>query len=388
MTAIIERSNACHLRTIAVNCWVVGLILILASLGLAGAEDRSDSKTRWFDARELEVEGKGWTDTRAFYDRLPARAEGVVRAPVWGLSRDSAGLCIRFVTDATTLQARWTLTSQQLAMPHMPATGVSGLDLYAKADDGRWRWLSVGQPTAIRGNTATLASGLPDGRREYLLYLPLYNGVASLEIGIPADRTIARPAPRAVDRRKPIVFYGTSITQGGCASRPGMAHTAILGRRLDRPVINLGFSGNGVMEPEIATLLAELDPAVYVLDCLPNMTAAEVEQRVEPFVRTLRKAHPSTPIVLAEDRTYSNAWLVTAQRQRNSTSRAALKAAYDRLLASGARNLIYLAGEHQLGDDGEGTVDGSHPTDLGFLRMADAFAGVLGPVLRENLESR
>ena len=150
---------------------------------------------------------------------------------------------------------------------------------------------------------ATLASGLPEGRREYLLYMPLYNGVSSVEIGIPADRTIARPAPRAEDRRKPIVFYGTSITQGGCASRPGMVHTAILGRRLDRPVINLGFSGNGVMEPEIATLLAELDPAVYVLDCLPNMTAAQVEQRVEPFVRTLRKAHPSTPIVLAEDRT-------------------------------------------------------------------------------------
>ena len=273
-------------------------------------------------------------------------------------------------------------------MPHMPATGVSGLDLYAKADDGRWRWLAVGQPQGVRSNSATLASGPPDARREYLLYLPLYNGVSSLELGIPEDRTIARPAPRATDRRKPIVFYGTSITQGGCASRPGIVHTAILGRRLDRPVINLGFSGNGKMEPEVATLLAELDPSVYVLDCLPNMTAAQLEQRVEPFVRTLRKAHPSTPIVLAEDRTYSNAWLVTAQRQRNSTSRAALKAAYDRLQASGVKDLIYLPGDPQLGDDGEGTVDGSHPTDLGFLRMADAFAEVLGPVLRENTGSR
>ena len=87
----------------------------------------------------------------------------------------------------------------------------------------------------VRGNAATLMNGFPEGRREYLLYLPLYNGVSSLEIGVPQDRTIDRPAPRAEDHRKPIVFYGTSITQGGCASRPGMVHTAILGRRLEFP---------------------------------------------------------------------------------------------------------------------------------------------------------
>src|SRR5205823_11246646 len=97
---------------------------------------------------------------------------------------------------------------------------------------------------------------------------------------------------RPASRRKPVVFYGTSITQGGCASRPGMVHTAILGRRLDRPVINLGFSGNGKMEPELAALLAELDPAVYVLDCLPNLNAQEIRERVGPFVRTLRQARP------------------------------------------------------------------------------------------------
>jgi len=364
------------------------LISAVSSVGQAGAARPSDGPIRWYDARELEVEGKGWTDTKAFFDRLPARAERIVRAPVWDLSRHSAGLCVRFATDATALEARWTVTSSRLASPHMPATGVSGLDLYAKTDKGRWRWLACGQPEDTRTNTATLVSGLPAGRREYLLYLPLYNGVSALEIGVASDRTIDRPAPRAAGRSKPIVFYGTSITQGVCASRPGMVHTAILGRRLDRPVINLGFAGNGAMEPEVATLLAELDPAVYVLDCLPNMSAAQVEQRVEPFVRTLRKAHASTPIVLAEDRTYSNAWLVPAQRRRNSTSRAALKAAYDRLLAAGVKDLRYLPGDPQLGDDDEGTVDGSHPTDLGFLRMADAFGAVLEPVLRESPGSR
>lgn len=353
-------------------------VLVLGSV-LASTASAEDS-VRWVDIRSLDVEGKGWTDTKAFFDRLPAKAEGVVRKPVWDLSRDSAGLCVRFTTDATSLRARWTLRSKSLAMPHMPATGVSGLDLYVKDEAGRWRWVAVGQPHAAT-NTATLVSGLPEGRREFLLYLPLYNGVTSVEIGIPKDRQLEKGAVRPASHRGPIVVYGTSITQGGCASRPGAVHTALLGRRFDRPVINLGFSGNGLMEPEMASLLAELDPAVYVLDCLPNMTAALVKERVEPFVRTLRKAHPTTPIVLAEDRTYSNAPVVPEPRERNRTSRAELKAAYERLLAAGAKNLHYLPGEPQLGDDGEGTVDGSHPTDLGFFRMAEVFGKMLEPLL-------
>ena len=117
-------------------------------------------------------------------------------------------------------------------------------------------------------------------------------------------------------------------------------------------MINLGFSGNGLMEPEMAALLSELDPAIYVLDCLPNMTAELVTERVESFVRTLRNARPSTPIVLAEDRTYSNAPLVPEPFERNRSCRAALKSAYERLIASGVRNLHYLPGEPQLGDDG------------------------------------
>lgn len=358
---------------------VLGLMLGTSITSAVWAKET----TRWCDVRTLTVEGKGWSNTKSFFDRLPAQAEGVVRPPVWDLSHDSAGLRVRFVTDATTLQARWTLRSRNLAMPHMPATGVSGLDLYVKMESGHWHWVAVGQPRVFPTNTVTLVSGLPEGKREFLLYLPLYNGVSAVEIGIPSDRTLEKGTPRPPNHRAPVVFYGTSITQGGCASRPGMVHTAILGRRLDRPVINLGFSGNGLMEPELATLLAELDPAVFVLDCLPNMTAGLVKERVEPFVRTLRTAHPTTPIVLAEDRTYSNAPIVPESLERNRSSRAELKSAYDRLVASGVKNLHYLPGEPQLGDDGEGTVDGSHPTDLGFFRMADAFGKVLEPLLRE-----
>src|SRR5690606_23832370 len=183
---------------------------------------------------------------------------------------------VRFATDSPDISTRWTLTSDRMALTHMPATGVSGLDLYVRLDGG-WRWLAVGQPRRGKTNTVALVSGLPPAKREYLLYLPLYNGVSSVELGIPEGKTISKAPPRTV---KPVVFYGTSITQGGCASRTGMVHTAILGRWLDCGVINLGFSGNGKMEPEMADLLAELDPSVYVLDCLPNMNSSEVTERV------------------------------------------------------------------------------------------------------------
>jgi hypothetical protein len=365
---------------------MLGLLTTVASaaetpLAAELATPDADGETLWYSVSHLGVEGQGWTDTKAPFDRLPARAEGVVRPPVWGLSRHSAGLCVRFATDADTLRARWTLTSSRLDMPHMPATGVSGLDLYARTEEGNWRWLAVGRPTESPTNEVTLVSGLPPTRREYLLYFPLYNGVTSVEIGIPKTSTLA-PSLRDA-KQKPLVFYGTSITQGGCASRPGMVHTAVLSRRLDRPVINLGFSGNGRMDPEVVELLTELDPAVYIIDCLPNMEANAVAERTEPLVMRLRQARPETPILLVEDRTYEDAFLLESKRQRNKTSRAALQAAYQRLVDDQVQQLYYLEGDSLLGDDGEATVDSSHPTDLGFMRMADAFERALRPILAE-----
>ena len=342
---------------------------------------RSVGTNLWFDIRQLNVEGRGWNGTKDFYDRLPARAKGLVRKPVWDLSRDSAGICVRFVTDATNIHARWALTDPWLYLPNMTAIGKSGLDLYVKMDKG-WRWLAVGQPTA-QINEVALVENLIPGKREYLLYLPLYNGTKFVELGIPTNAVIEKAGPWGPGVRKPIVFYGTSILQGLSASRPGMVHSAILQRRFNWPIINLGFSGECKMEPEMADLLAELDPSVYVLDCLPNMVADEITERVEPCVRKLRAAHPDTPIVLVEDRTMQDSFLIAGRMEYyHLKDRAALKAAYESLKKSGVKDLYYIPGEHLLGDDGEGSVDGSHPTDLGSMRQAEIFAQVLGPLLK------
>jgi len=163
--------------------------------------------------------------------------------------------------------------------------------------------------------------------------------------------------------------------------RPGMSITGIVGRRFDRPVINLGFSGNGRMEAEVAHLLGELDAEVYLIDCLPNINGTVTAERTEPLVHILRKARPETPIVLVEDRTYGNAHIFQSSRARHAASRAALAKAYENLQSEGVKNLHYLAGDLLLKDDDESTTDGSHPSDLGMAQYADAYETVLKKIL-------
>ena len=363
---------------------LTGLVLALFAASSEAAETsavtpRIEEGTAWYDVSGWGVEGKGWSETASYYDRLPAKAEGVVPGAVWNLSRHSAGMAARFETDGAKIVARYRLRSENVAMPHMPATGVSGVDLYGRNEQGQWRWIGVSRPTA-QNVTSTLAEDLLPGRRAYMLYLPLYNGVESLEIGVPEGAVFEPNAPRT---EKPIVYYGTSIAHGACASRPGMAFPAILGRWLDRPVMNFGFSGNGRMDAEVVDLLAEIDASVFVIDCLPNMDANTVAERTEPLVERIRKTRPETPIVLVEDRTYANTPFLPARRQRHNTSRAALRGAYERLLAAGVQNLQYVEGEGLLGDDYEATTDSSHPSDLGMMRMAEALMPALKPLLSD-----
>ncbi|HZH34008.1 MAG TPA: SGNH/GDSL hydrolase family protein [Pyrinomonadaceae bacterium] len=362
------------------------LIAFLFLSVIAGAQEKSTppAALQWRNIRDFGVEGKGWSETKHFYDRLPAKAETVVRAPVWRLSQNSAGISVRFVTDADSIWARWTLRSPTLAMSHMPATGVSGLDLYVK-DAGKWHWLGVGKPEKSSINEQKLIANLKPEKREYLLYLPLYNGVESVEVGVPEKAFIEKAPAASPENTRPIVFYGTSIVQGAVASRPGMTYPSILSRRLNKPAINLGFSGNGRAETEMANLVAEIDAAVYVVDCLPNLSnRQEVEERVPGFLRILREKHPSTPIVLVENIVYADTPFEEIRNQRYREKNEALRRIYQNLIKSGFKRLYYVAGDKMLGFDSDATVDGTHPTDLGFFRIAD----VLEPFIKNALKSR
>ncbi|MAE63169.1 MAG: hypothetical protein CMJ18_02750 [Phycisphaeraceae bacterium] len=333
----------------------------------------------WYDAKDWGAEGKGWSDTPGPFDRLPARAEPLICPDVWGLSLHSAGLFVRFETSATNLEFRHTVRSDRLAMPHMAATSVSGIDVYRRDEHGRSRWVAVSKPEArdvrLRIENVDAPSS---GTCCYTVYLPLYNGVESLRIGVPESCDFD-PIPPRTD--PPIVFYGTSIMQGACASRSGMSIPSILERRLDRPMINLGFSGRGRMEPEFAKLIAEIDAALFVIDCVPNMPAETIDANAQPLVHTLRSEHADTPILLVEDRTYTHSQFYATACETNSTRREALRRAFERLVRDGVTGLHYLEGDHLLGDDGEATVDSSHPTDLGMVRYADAYEVKLREIL-------
>jgi len=377
MSLLPGRVVACAPTSIARGlCRAAACLLVAAAASQANAQ--APAEVQWHALPAEHVEGKGWADTKRPFDRLPARAEGVVRPEVWNLGRHSAGQNFRFSTNAKNIYVRWSVSSERLAMPHMPATGVSGVDLYRRGDDG-WHFAGAAQPTKHPTNEALLAQGLPEDEAEYRLYLPLYNGVDEISIGVARDASFRLATPAA--SKKPVVVYGTSITQGGCASRPGMAYTAILGRRLNVPVINLGFSGNGKAEPEVAELLADIDAAALVLDPLPNLFAEQVRDRMPVFLGILRRRRPETPIVLVGSPVYPDAAFSAGRGRRIAESDHYLKDAFEARRAQGDRWIYFVPGCDLAAAGGDGTVDGVHPTDLGFVRMADQ----LEPALRNAL---
>lgn len=335
------------------------------------------------------IEGQAWPDeVKNLYDRLPARAEKSVRPDVWGLSHNTAGLIIRFRTNAVKISVRY-MVGGKLNMFHMPTTGVSGLDLYAKNSDGAWLWsagrYSFGDTIVCQFNNIDPKDEHHDKGREYRLYLPLYNSVHWMEIGVPDDALFS---PLPIRLEKPVVVYGTSIAQGACASRPGMAWTAILGRNLDRPVINLGFSGNGRLEKELTALMAEVEAELYVLDCLPNLDNQEsfpkeaVIGRIIETVRQLRKSRPHIPILLADHAGYTDGSLNPTRRMACQEVNKFQMEAFAMLKSEGVTD-IYLLPSGEIDLTLDAMVDGTHPSDLGMQQYAAAYEKLIRVILKQ-----
>ena len=343
-------------------------------------ESTKDINISYFGREHFLIEGTAIADSlkESPYDRLPISYKEKVREPVWDLSKASAGITVRFHSNSTSINLKWTVLND-LDMPHMAATGIKGIDLYTKYNN-KWRYVTtagalVGLKTyqnksipADSINEYELIKNMSPDFREYKLFLPLYDGVTKLEIGIDNNALINKASPNPV---KPIVFYGTSITQGGCASRPGMAHTNIISRKLDVDCINYGFSGNGRMEMPIVELISDIDASFYVIECLQNMDSEQVRERVRPLVDMIRTKHPLTPIVLVENMMYTTAFLDQTIETTLIQENEALKNEFDKIIKRGTPNIFYIKDNKDFLSDNEGTVDGVHLTDLGFLRYAD-----------------
>lgn len=257
----------------------------------------------------------------------------------------------------------------------IPPSADSGFDLYVRnPKNGPWKFADNVTATSV-DHLSEVTPEYP-GTTQYRFYLPLFNEVASLKIAVLEGDKIGMPESDPENGRKPIVVYGTSITQGMQASRPGLACTAIVGRKLGMPTINLGFAGYGNMEMPMADLLGELDASVYVLDSLRNTGPQLIEERVIPFIERLRAFRPDTPIVIPEDAHYRNAVPTKCG--------LAMRAVFDRMTEKQKHNLVFVSAKDMIGDDGEGVVDQVHLNDLGMMRQADVFVNVIAPLIKPS----
>jgi len=356
----------------------IRLLFALATLALSAATfgSATNDTIRFHDGHEFAIIGRFHSEKS--YARFPESYRDKLREPVWNLGQHSAGISIRFRCNSPFITVKWTVKNDAV-MDHMPFTGIKGVDLYSYVD-GNWKYINTGRVQG-RSNEFTLVRGAGDTYREYLLNLPLYDGADSVMIGISNSASITVPQENLLVAKKPVVYYGSSIAQGGCASRPGLLFTNILARKMDRSFINMGFSGSGTFDLSVGEAMCETDAALYVIDCNPNTARDLIYERAVALVKYMKKKRPDVPVLLVEAFHYVNGFGKPLESE-NEKKNIELKRAFKTLKDSGIRDLYYREGEGLIGDDYEGTVDGVHPNDIGMLRIAEE----LEPTIRILLE--
>ncbi len=429
----------------SLKIFTIAAICIAVMPQIANAQKVGDLK--FYDVKTLIEKGKAVmigqgtfeTTDNCFYYRLPGRLNGVVRKEVWDLGRDGAGIAIRFSTDSRCIGAKWTLTTN-FGMAHMAYTGIKGMDLYVLdvkrnlgaessapkqqkkrqkkatlstkdkfkeaftalgndianmgekvvgAMEGKeWKFAGTAFPNG-KNSSNVFVRKMAGGQREYMIYLPLYDGIEEMEIGIDSTAEISAPSGALIPSYKngtdsgkdlPIVFYGTSVTQGGCASRPGMAYPSIISRALNRETVNLGFSGNGRMDANMADFISTLPASAYVIDCLANCTYETTRDSSSYFISRIAAAHPDIPVYMVNNYRYPQQFILPENNSDMDKENALWRSIFIELSTKGTildgkptgpmKNLRYIdvSSENIIGS--EDTVDGTHLTDLGFTHLA------------------
>lgn len=340
------------------------------------AEGITRTDIEWLELTDprLRVHGlpEGWTFPLC---RLPPSRLADMSEGVRGLAYHTAGARVRFRTDSQYLAFKGVLLNIN-DMNHMPRSGSAGVDVYLGRPPVFRK--AIMPELAVSESLAGEWTWSETGMQEILLHVPLYNGLRYAAIGVAPGAQVELPTPYAIE--KPLVFYGSSITQGGCASRPGNAYPAFLSRWLDADFINLGFSGNAKGEPAMARYIAGLEMSLLVMDYDHNADdVAFLRSTHRPFYEIVRDAQPELPIlfvskpdVIQDAKTY---------RCRREVILETLAYAQGR----GDRRVAFVDGERLFAgvEPDACTVDGTHPNDLGFYRMAR----VMEPTIRALLGS-
>ena len=312
-----------------------------------------------------------------FYDagqfrRLPEDVAKTVSDGVLALHGHTAGGRVRFVTDSPYVAIYAQMPSVG-KMPHFALTGSAGFDIYIREETERYFRTFV-PPVDMKDGYEGIHYFECAGTREITINFPLYSQVGKLYIGLQEGAFIGAPQNYKID--KPIVYYGSSITQGGCASRPGNSYESIISRRLDADYINLGFSGNAKGEPEIAEYISKLDMSCFVYDYDYNAPSVEhLSNTHQKMYNVIREANPDLPIVVMSRPKY---YLTEEEKQRL----AVIVKTYEDAKANGDRNVYLIDGSALMAlakDDG--TVDNCHPNDLGFASMAKAVGDLLEKIM-------
>lgn len=352
--------------------------LFLISTMISSETSAQETKDlRFTPATTLNLTGQVYPSANP-YDRLDTTAFPEMPSRVKQLLTNSAGLMVCFSTNSSSIGAKWTVTKQR-AGNNMTPIAHKGLDLYIKTNSG-WQYAGVGRPGGIT-NEAMIVKNLPAGVKECMLYLPLYDAVSDVEIGVDTNSTLEKmPLPFA----KKILVYGSSIVQGASASRPGMTYTAQLARQMGLHFINMGVSGSAKMEKAVADAVAGAEADAFLLDCIPNSTTTEIKERTAYLVKTIRAKHPNAPIIVMQTVIREGGYFDTRIGAAVSSQNRAITAEINALKKGGMKNLYFITAEDLLGHDHEATVDGTHPTDLGFYRMATFLKPVLTEILSKH----
>lgn len=355
------------------------LFLVCLTL-LSFAQDTKE--LNWIDFQQdksIKLHGQLLGDqVKDRFDRLPASYETKVRKEVWGLSKNSAGIYLDFHTEADSIVLKYRYNGKE-SLKNMTSIGVSGVDLYAYTKDKRWIWVRWKYESFKQEDMTISFGGLkPDQVIKYRLYFPLYNSVSAFKMGLSQNAQLKQLSNTA----KPIIVYGTSIAQGASASRAGLAWTAFLGRKVNAPVVNLGFSGNGRLEKELIDLIASEEASIYVIDCLPNLVAfsnEEVYQRLVYALKTLRSKHPKTPIVFTEHADATIDLLNNdSQKEYQRVNRNFRKFVAENI--TGKDKNVYVVSAESIGLGVDDTIDGIHPSDMGMKKYADAYLKVISAI--------
>lgn len=370
---------------------IVGKVRLLALLVfLFGVADMLPAQTKWMNPMDGDVpciSGRAWNvETGRTYNRLPERLKAVVPEKVWGNSTLTAGLSVRFATTSRNVSVRFVCANRHYGTYNMSGIDHSGVDLYGKTVDGESHWIASHMNWRQMGDTMTVSFPgltLPSARGlEYTLYLPNYNGVKWLAVGVDSDSQF-QFIPQSEER--PVVFYGSSIIHGASPSRPGMSITNIVERETEYPVINLGFSGSAYMEQSVFDMLGEINARVFIIDPIPNsysLPDSTITARAVAGVLTLR-GKSNAPILLSECHPIPDSLFRGDVAARYRRANIALRRAYDELKAAGCDNLYYMhSSEIGIGEDD--MIEGTHPNDLGCRAYAEAYKRKLREMLPED----